>query len=337
MFDPLSRRLMKEGLIFLYRNRPQAAAYPVYYLPMTDHSPDDYGPVVQAMHDMAVIPWPDEKCIVVSEDAACHSIPERGISALQMFLHEPTPPDWQGYMAQSKLADIDAVEMTPIYFAVHRKGHNQVQTFKRDVVLIHRENEHGFEHVESYVERRLADIVKAAGELTEDRKQWFRDHMAKTMPDKRFWAAHDIQDGVQAQIGYATDLLTSVCNLATPCHYRVKTKFPNGFGPGPIRRITAGKPIFSFVKYDRLYVCMKEFGHGDFEVDPHFRRGHIRHHWMEAGIDRYKLPPTIRERMYLVREKHVRRTYIPPTWIGLREFGNSDTHYEVMTEEIGLT
>ena len=48
------------------------------------------------------------------------------------------------------------------------------------------------------------------------------------------------------------------------------------------------------------------------------------------------LPNDPVERMRIIHENKVKRTYIPPTWVGTKQFSDKDVEHEVMTEEIGL-
>ena len=99
--------------------------------------------------------------------------------------------------------------------------------------------------------------------------------------------------------------------------------------------MTRAKPIFSVIAYDRLYQQLVGGDH-QHEVAPHFRRGHIRHYWKKAGLNRFALPISPVDRMKLVHRHRVERVYIPPMWIGDKVYEVDGVTHEIVTENIPL-
>jgi hypothetical protein len=137
------------------------------------------------------------------------------------------------------------------------------------------------------------------------------------------------------ELYYPIDLLHCLSMLAAPCHYMVVSRFAEGFGTKAQRRWTKEKPIFVSVPYDRLYKLIEDQQERQ-PVQPHFRRGHIRHMWKESGINRFALPDNPAERFQLVKRHHVRRIYIHPTWVGDPLILDGDVTHEVQQGETEL-
>ncbi len=48
----------------------------------------------------------------------------------------------------------------------------------------------------------------------------------------------------------------------------------------------------------------------------HKRRGHVRHLWKRAGVERSSLPENAGARLKLCVERDVKRIYVRPHWVG---------------------
>ena len=68
MLTALTRRLIKEGLISIYREHEDAMSFPVYYLPSIDKEPEEIGLAARALQSLDSIPWPEEDCVIFTED-----------------------------------------------------------------------------------------------------------------------------------------------------------------------------------------------------------------------------------------------------------------------------
>jgi len=128
----------------------------------------------------------------------------------------------------------------------------------------------------------------------------------------------------------------SLSALAFPCGYQVRAKLKDGFGTRRQRRMSSGKPLMTHVMHDRLYRTYADATGDACPVAPHFRRGHIRHLWKMAGVDRAGLPRDPFARVRLAVEKHVRRIYVHPSWIGDSRFGDDSFDFEIVTGETEL-
>jgi hypothetical protein len=143
--------------------------------------------------------------------------------------------------------------------------------------------------------------------------------------DKNFVPPKEIRDEVTGMT-----LIRAFCNLVVPCHYYVKTTFPEGFGPKKFARAIRGKPMFSMISFDRLHaICPETQG---MQREAHWRRGHYRYLWKRAGLNRFALPDSPAQRFELVRRFKVDRVYIQPTWIGPRSFVVDGVQYEIDPE-----
>ena len=71
--------------------------------------------------------------------------------------------------------------------------------------------------------------------------------------------------------------------------------------------------------------------------EPHRRRGHIRHHWKEAGLDRrFDIPLNPADRAALVESARVRRQWINPCWVGLPREGGDDWFEYALPRDVPL-
>jgi hypothetical protein len=338
MLDKVSRRLVKEASIWLYRNHPEWREYPIYYLTMGDKSPKDYGPIVQSLHEIPQLPWPAEDCIICSEDVIANQFPSMGLTLMHVIVHSHA--ELLKYNRVDKPEHIGMIEPLTIITVtlVHKTNSIHFVPLHYVMTHIHSNEELWADNVDKFVDQRIRDF-----QLSVEEKEGFRNYMRAVTPKKSFWVCHDLKrnERNENQIGLASDTLCQLANLASPCHYVLKTRFSKGFGPtGEMRRFTASKPIFSFIGYDRLYHAYKTVhgAMGEYEVAPHSRRGHVRHHWRRGipPLDRFALPDDPHERVMLVHRHKVPRSYIPPMWIGPKILVDEDLVHEIVTEEMQL-
>jgi len=170
-------------------------------------------------------------------------------------------------------------------------------------------------------------------ECIDDLTQFYRacipDHI---LPGDRQWVASTSEEDLLT-FCLATQVLSCFTTMIVPCHYMVKSDWGEGFGEKRFKRKIAGKPFFSLVNYNRLYREAVK-GDSDIQRQPHFRRGHVRYLWKEAGINRHLLPHVASERMRLAVQHNVRKVYVTPSWIGPKHFSSSGYKYEILTGEI---
>jgi len=182
---------------------------------------------------------------------------------------------------------------------------------------------------ESLSDEQMKEISRA--------ERGLRTFYEKTLPEvvnenQRFWLG-STQEEELLTFPLATQLLSCLTTMVIPCHYLVKSDWGEGFGEKRFKRKIAGKPFFSLVNYNRLYREAVK-GDSDIQRQPHFRRGHVRYLWKEAGINRHILPPVASVRMRLAKEHKVRRVYVTPSWIGPKVFTSGGYNYEILTGEI---
>jgi len=114
---------------------------------------------------------------------------------------------------------------------------------------------------------------------------------------------------------------SALVGMTFPCGYVLTARSGDGFGPAQAKERTRGARVLCYIGYDRLCRLTEEARANEGrEVEPHYRRGHHRHMWKEAGLNRIALPDSAFERMKLVLEHKVRRVYVHPAWVGKRDF-----------------
>lgn len=331
------RRLVKESLIHIYNNSRLKSSinFPVYYFSFDDKNLDSLKVAVQAMQKMPEIPWPDDDCVILCEDP---------FSALSSKFGKI---DFFALTWVVRIKNLDILSGTKQLPHLFYLGHTilfnkQIHHIEPELVSFFKvqiDIEKKFKSHEEYLDfasdRLIRDMKKLSTNFdSEDLRKIYKDYVNRVcVSNGEAWSTFNTASKTE-EPGRAADILAAMSNIMIPCNYYVHNEFIGGFGPGPIRRITEGKPILSIIPADRLY-CQYENAARTLnsEIAPHFRRGHIRHFWQESGIDRLKLPDNPEERLLLAVIKKVRRKYIHPQWIGSQEFINDDCKYRIITGE----
>lgn len=334
MIDKRTQRFIKEGLLALYREYPDAIEFPVYYLPFEHSTFKEIGMSIRSMHGIPEIPWPEPNCIICTEDHISRLL-EHEIQTFILMLHtDKLKKRYNAYPKADDCGIIEPVEFFNVFTVPGNKTALQIQ--RKMITLVHREGVFQTAVTEPYLERKAQQFPGATPTQQEKLKSYWRAVNAATM--EGIWVAKEMGLPNQDQMGLASDVLGYLSNIVVPCHYFVRSHFDEGFGTKAQKRVTRCKPIFSVISYDRLYrtFISEEHGEGDYEVQPHFRRGHVRHHWKRAGLNRLALPESPIERMKLVYKHHVARSYIPPMWVGESRFAVDGVTHEILTEEMPL-
>ncbi len=337
MIDKPTQRFIKEGLLAIYRAYPEAMEYAVYYLPFEHHTFKEIGLSIRSMHGIPEIPWPEEDCIICTEDHIS-TLLEHDIKLFIMMLHTKKYKDRMNCIPKAE--DCGVIE--PIEFfnvaLVTPAGKPFINITRKHLTLVHREGTFHCPMTEEYLANKAEQLPYATDAQKEKLKNYWKAINAPTF--EGIWVAKDMGLPNQDQMGLASDVLGFLANIVVPCHYFVKSQFEEGFGTKAQRRVTRGKPIFSVISYDRLHrTFLQNDDDDDYQgdtVEPHFRRGHVRHHWKKAGLNRQYLPISPIDRMKLVYKRHVERSYIPPTWIGEKVFSIDGVTHEIMTSEMPL-
>lgn len=349
MFTPLQQRLVKETLLYIYQKHPEMMELPIWFLPFNDKRESDLVETLRAFHGFAPLPWPDNNCIIIAEDPWSSLLNIPGRHHLVSFIHlQKNDEAYTKHMhdAWGDRADIVSaahdiklvrtvyldgkihIDHAPIFMEnieVHHSNINRDQeSYKKNAELLIKQLHIIDPDLRAKVYARMYKNLEISGRASGGSR------MLKTA-----WTVRTPDNPYLQQMGLANDILEALSNIMTPCAYAVKSRFSEGFGTSSIKRQVKDKPIFSFISFDRLYRSVVG-GEYTGEMSPHFRRGHPRHLWKEAGVDRNKLPVTPSERLRLVREKRVRRIYIPPTWVGDPNISIDGVDHEILTGEIPL-
>lgn len=336
MIDKQTQRFIKEGLLAIYRAYPEAMEYAVYYLPFEHHSFKEIGMSIRSMHGIPEIPWPEEDCIVCTEEHVS-TLLSHDVKPFMMMLHTKKFKDRMNNVPKAEdCGIIEPIEFFNVAITSGQPGKSAVHVFRKQVTLVHRKGKFRCPMTDEYLQNKADQFPYATDEQKEKLKSYWKAVNAPTF--EGIWVAKEMGLPNQDQMGLASDILGYLANIVVPCHYFVKSHFEEGFGTRAQRRATRCKPIFSVISYDRLHRTFlkddEDYQGGT--VEPHFRRGHIRHHWKKAGLNRQALPESPIERMKLVHHHQVQRSYIPPIWVGENTFSVNGVTHEVLTDEMPL-
>lgn len=315
-------RLLREGLLRLYSEYPSFQTLTVYYM-AADKGSMPRAAAVRSLHGLDFLPWPEEACIIAVEEAAISPV---GAMVLGLFVrtaHSSVIPG--GDYSESQTVN------TMVHHSVGLKG-GAIAHGPTELCAIYRR--HHLADAES-PEKVLASVQAEVGE---DRSGGYAEYIARCMPyDKGdLWVGllANEADKWSPNIEVGLAILGSLANLTVPCHYRVLAQ-SKGFGSKAVRQAIQAKPFICIVAFDRLYTTQPSDGEGHPKT-PHSRCGHIRHLWKEAGLDRNALPPEPEKRLRLVADRHVRRIYVHPTWVGARTYEADGLTYDIQGGESEL-
>lgn len=336
MIDRQTQRFIKEGLLAIYRAYPQAMEYAVYYLPFEHHSFKEIGQSIRSMHGIPEIPWPEEDCIVCTEDHVS-TLLGHDVKLFIMMLHTKAFKDRMNTIPKGDDCGIvEPIEFFNVALLPGAPGKSSIHISRKQITLIHREGNFQCTMTEEYLDNKASQFPFITDEQKEKLKNYWKAVNAPSF--EGIWVAKEMGLPNQDQMGLASDVLGYLANIVVPCHYFVKSTFEEGFGTKSQKRVTRCKPIFSVISYDRLHRTFlpddEDYQGGT--VEPHFRRGHIRHHWKKAGLNRHALPMSPGERMKLVHRHRVERVYIPPMWVGENVFSIDGVTHEIVTSEMPL-
>ncbi len=334
MIGKQTQRFIKEGLLAIYRAYPEAINYAVYYLPFEHSSFSEIGESIRSMHGIPEIPWPEEDCIICTEDHVS-TLLEHDIKLFVMILHTKKFKHRMNLLPKTE--DCGVIEPMEFFNVslVPRSGKSAINIHREQITLVHREGTYHCPMTEEYLQKKADQFPYATAEQRKKLQSYWKAFNSPTF--EGIWVAKSMGLPNQDQMGLASDVLGYLANIVVPCHYFVKSNFDKGFGTKAQKRVTRDKPIFSVISYDRLFrTFLSDNDHQGETVEPHFRRGHVRHHWKKAGLNRHALPDSPMERIKLVHRHHVQRSYVPPVWVGENVFSIDGVTHEIMTDEMPL-
>lgn len=337
MVTKLQQRLMKEVLIKAYQMKPETISWPVYFVPFAPINIRDHAKLVRSMHELPHIPWPDESCIILAEDPSAEIL-DHGVKIMVGLFHDNS--EVQRFENMPRVESIGDIEPLNFICSFKMAGSNTVHIMTKKCVMMYRMGVQWGDDKEESMDRQMARIKSGApySDISPEQEERIREYVWYGSPFglDNFWHAKNWNDKTESfdeEVGFATDVFNYLINLISPCHYVVKSKFKNGFGTRAMRRATRDKPIFSLIPFQRVYREVQSPGGNGEPKSPHFRRGHVRHLWKEAGINRFRLPESPIERIKLIAQKRVRRIYVSPAWVGNRFFADEGMDYEMVVDE----
>lgn len=319
------RRMAKEALMFIYRLEipKNLKDFHVYYFPYDDSDLNIVRESVQALQSLDEIPWPSENCIILAED------PVSVMLSNQKQYSGPKILIWYIKTKESKNNIlIGYVELKNNSIKIN--GPLKYQLKRMEFQIQSNESREG------YIDKAV-NFLKTQEPSAECITEQYREYLRKVCVSSSAnsgWVI--VTDKNEIKSGMAADILASMASIITPCSYIAKACFPNGFGFGKVKKISKNTKIITLIKPERLYANYSHNTTIDQSRNAHERRGHIRHFWKEAGIDRFKLPDTLADRLKLVKEHKVRRTYINPAWVGPKIVKLEDCEISVTENEIEL-
>lgn len=335
LIDRHTKRLLKELRVFLARNHPDFCAFPEFFAPTDFRSTDEFVDSIDAVHTLEALPWPERPCILYAE----------GMNGFDFF-----PAEFRELSDTAKSVSAFIIDGDGSLWSLHAR---RVRPTEVEIGTSLARGQVARVRFQSTPGGIVDRMISAKANL----RQWFDDAVATFSPPGTRVSERQatqinqaIENFCESQVprceapwqvrnpawqenvwDYMPSLVAAFANIVTPCHYRLKSYFTEPFGDQRTKQCFAHKPIFSLVKYDRVYRVAT--GCGEHDVPPHFRRGHVRHMWLESGIDRLCLPPDPALRQRLAQERKVRRVVVSPCWVGQREFDDDGMHHEILAEE----
>ncbi len=336
MIDRQTQRFIKEGLLAIYRAYPKAMEYAVYYLPFEHSSFGEIGMSIRSMHGIPEVPWPEEDCIICTEDHVS-TLLEHDIKLFIMILHTKEFKDRMNLIPKDEDTGIvEPMEFFNVAMLPGAPGKSVINVSRKQITLVHREGTFRCPMTEEYLQTKANQFPYATDKQKKKLIGYWKAVNAPSFDG--IWVAKEMGLPNQDQMGLASDVLGYLANIVVPCHYFVKSNFEDGFGTKAQKRVTRCKPIFSVLSFDRLHRTFMPDDEdcGDGTVEPHFRRGHIRHLWKKSGLNRHALPNSPGERMKLVHKHRVERVYIPPVWVGENIYSVDGVTHEILTDQMPL-
>lgn len=324
-------RLLREGLLKLYKAYPVLVDFTVYYMATEKGKPMARGAAVRSMHELEFLPWPEDNCIVVSEEPymmAHHNDGTWGI-LLTFAVHSVA---WLTQTQGVKLhGDSRATGEKIITYQIAMTGQRQIIWGEGVAFMGMFRGEFSLSSLPEEM-KEMREILSETGvtAFSAEYLNFFEACVPRV--DGHVW--YGCSEGKSPGLEPGIILLSALANIATPCHYRVLAQ-SQGFGSKAVRRAIQAKPFICIVAFDRLYTMQPTNGDGHPKT-PHSRCGHIRHLWKEAGINRFALPQEPENRIRLVADRHVRRIYVHPTWVGRREYSADGIDYKIEGGETEL-
>ncbi len=324
MIDSWYRRLLNHARIYVDENLIGAREWQWYYVASgvdDGMNQQAHADAICACHSLERLPWPGHPSIVAREVETCPS------TMPMLLVNVPIPDTHVELLSGSEAVRLlsftckgpgTPVTMTDSLFGMARFHYGVPDAKGRDT--------------RELLQEEFAGMNAGV----------FRESIERSVPTTgSLWRAMRIHpmvgnDPVEDKAFYyapAYSVLCAFSSIVTPSHYMIKLHDRKGAGTKRMRRHMKANPVIAMIPYERLYQFAPK---GDRKVKQHFRRGHIRHMWQQAGIDRFALPQSPGERLKLVVDRDVTRIYVHPGWVGDPLIEGEDYVAEVMTGESTL-